>query len=429
MTARVQHSRESQMPPPALFPVAEPAAGPLRTPASSSRPAPPRLNSRPAEPQRPADDLPGEGWGEAPPEFTMAVTARNLRGRGAGLNPSGRFETEVREMAVALHEPAAGEDAPPPLRTEVREERAKTAITRNTSPDIGFDRSVNPYRGCEHGCTYCYARPMHAYVGLSAGLDFETRLFAKTNIAEVLERDLSAPGYSARTLALGTATDPYQPVERERRLTRAVLEVLQRTAHPVAITTKNALVTRDIDLLAPMAAKGLAKVCISITTLDRALARSMEPRASTPALRLEAIRALSDAGIPVVVMVAPIVPTLTDPEIERILEAAHAAGATEAGYVMLRLPLEVADLFKDWLVREQPDRYRRVMAIVREMQGGKDYDSRFGKRMSGDGPYAWTIGRRFELACKRLGLNQRKLRLRSDLFEPPAAQHAQLSLF
>lgn len=426
MTARAFSGRESQALSPALFALPEPVPDSVRP---QRRSAPPRLHSRPQPAANPGEDLPGDGWGEAPAEFSIATPAHHRRGRGAGLNPAGRFETEVRESALAPDMPVTGEDAPPPLRTEVREERARTAITRNTSPDIGFDRSVNPYRGCEHGCTYCYARPYHAYVGLSAGLDFETRLFAKTNIAEVLERDLSAPGYVARTLAMGTATDPYQPIERERRLTRAVLEVLERTGHPVAITTKSALIVRDADILGRMAACGLAKVCMSVTTLDRSLARSMEPRASTPEKRLDAIRTLTEAGVPVAVMVAPVIPALTDSEVERILEAAHAAGATEAGYVMLRLPLEVADLFKDWLVREVPDRYRRIMSIVREMQGGKDYDAQFGKRMSGDGPYAWTLGRRFELACKRLGLNQRKLRLRGDLFQPPVPQQAQLSLF
>ena len=348
------------------------------------------------------------------------------RGRGAAVNMSGRFE---RHAVEPVDDGWDSLDDLPPLKTEVREERAKGLITRNTSPDISFDRSINPYRGCEHGCTYCFARPFHSFVGLSPGLDFETRLFAKTNAAEALERDLAAPGYVARTVALGTATDPYQPIERERRLTRAVLEVLDRTNHPVGIVTKSALVLRDLDILSRMASRGLVKVAISVTTLDRRLARAMEPRASTPPRRLEAIRGLAEAGIPVNVMVAPVVPALNDGEIEAILSAAAAAGATEAGYVLLRLPLEVAPIFKDWLARAYPDRFRHVMSIVRAMRGGKDYDAEFGRRMTGAGPYAWTLGRRFELAAKRLGLNARRSKLRTDLFEPPVPVGGQLSLF
>ena len=359
------------------------------------------------------------------PEAT-AVAPDRRRGRGAAVNMSGRFE---RQTVEPVDDGWDSLDDLPPLKTEVREERAKSLITRNSSPDISFDRSINPYRGCEHGCTYCFARPFHSFVGLSPGLDFETRLFAKTNAAEALERDLSAPGYVARTVALGTATDPYQPIERERRLTRAVLEVLDRTNHPVGIVTKSALVLRDLDILSRMAERGLVKVAISVTTLDRRLARAMEPRASTPPRRLEAIRGLAEAGIPVNVMVAPVVPALNDGEIEAILSAAAAAGATEAGYVLLRLPLEVAPIFKDWLARAYPDRFRHVMSIVRAMRGGKDYDAEFGRRMTGAGPYAWTLGRRFELAAKRLGLNARRSKLRTDLFEPPVPVGGQLSLF
>jgi len=354
------------------------------------------------------------------------VAPDRRRGRGAAVNMSGRFE---RHAVEPVDDGWDSLDDLPPLKTEVREERAKGLITRNTSPDISFDRSINPYRGCEHGCTYCFARPFHSFVGLSPGLDFETRLFAKTNAAEALERDLAAPGYVARTVALGTATDPYQPIERERRLTRAVLEVLDRTNHPVGIVTKSALVLRDLDILSRMASRGLVKVAISVTTLDRRLARAMEPRASTPPRRLEAIRGLAEAGIPVNVMVAPVVPALNDGEIEAILSAAAAAGATEAGYVLLRLPLEVAPIFKDWLARAYPDRFRHVMSIVRAMRGGKDYDAEFGRRMTGAGPYAWTLGRRFELAAKRLGLNARRSKLRTDLFEPPVPVGGQLSLF
>jgi len=354
------------------------------------------------------------------------VAEHRRRGRGAGINPAGRFEPHGRETVDDGWEGLADL---PPFRTEVREEHARSLITRNTSPDIGFDRSANPYRGCEHGCVYCFARPDHAFVGLSPGVDFETRLFAKSNAAAALERDLAAPGYQAKTIAIGTATDPYQPIERERRLTRGVLEVLERTGHPAVIVTKSALVLRDLDILGRMAARGLVKVAVSVTTLDRRLARSMEPRAATPAKRLEAIAGLAAAGVPTAVLMAPVIPALNDAEIERLLEAAAAAGATEAGYAVLRLPLEVADIFKDWLARDRPDRYRHVMSILRSMRGGKDYDATFGRRMSGSGPYAWTIGRRFELAAKRLGLNQRKHRPRADLFEPPVPVGGQLSLF
>lgn len=356
----------------------------------------------------------------------IAVAEHRRRGRGAGLNPTGRFEPHARE---SVDDGWEGLAELPPLRTEVREERTRSLITRNTSPDIGFDRSANPYRGCEHGCIYCFARPDHAFVGLSPGVDFETRLFAKSNAVEALERDLAAPSYQPKPIAIGTATDPYQPIERERKLTRGVLEVLERTGHPAVIVTKSALVLRDLDILSRMAARGLVKVAVSVTTLDRRLARSMEPRAATPAKRLEAITALSQAGVPVAVLVAPVIPALNDAEVERVLEAAAAAGATEAGYVVLRLPLEVADLFKEWLARDHPDRYRHVMSILRAMRGGKDYDPTFGKRMTGTGPYAWALGRRFELAAKRLGLNKQKHRPRTDLFEPPVPVGGQLSLF
>ena len=367
----------------------------------------------------------------APPEplvlDPVAVAAERRRGRGAVSNRSGRFEPESVER---FDDGWGSLEALPPLATDVKEERAKSLITRNSSPDIGFDRSINPYRGCEHGCSYCFARPDHAYVGLSPGLDFETRLFAKSNAAEALERDLSAPGYRPKTIALGTATDPYQPIERERKLTRAVLEVLERTGHPVGIVTKSALVLRDVDILGRMAARGLAKVAISVTTLDRRLARSMEPRASAPARRLEAIRVLAEAGVPVSVLFAPVIPALNDAELEAVLAAAATMGAKEAGYVLLRLPLEVAEIFKGWLEAAYPDRYRHVMSILRAMRGGKDYDAEFGARMKGGGPYAWTLGRRFEIAAKKLGLNERRLSLRSDLFEPPRRHDSgQLSLF
>jgi DNA repair photolyase len=382
------------------------------------------LRSRPAVP---VDRPPGDRTtADRPEPGGTAVAEHRRRGRGAGINPSGRFEPHARET---VDDGWDGLAALPVFKTEVREERARSLVTRNTSPDVGFDRSANPYRGCEHGCVYCFARPDHAFVGLSPGVDFETRLFAKANAVEALERDLSAPGYQPKTIAIGTATDPYQPIERERKLTRGVLEVLARTGHPAVIVTKSALVLRDLDILAPMAARGLVKVAVSVTTLDRRLARSMEPRAATPAKRLEAIAGLAAAKVPTAVLMAPVIPALNDVEVERVLEAAAAAGATEAGYVVLRLPLEVADIFKDWLARDQPDRYRHVMSILRAMRGGKDYDAAFGKRMTGTGPYAWTLGRRFELATKRLGLNRYRHRLNTEHFVPPVPVGGQLSLF
>lgn len=358
-------------------------------------------------------------------ESGLRIEAARRRGRGAGLNPDGRFEPLSR---VAFDDGWQTLEELPPFKTEVQVEKPKTVITRNESPDIPFDRSINPYRGCEHGCIYCFARPTHSYMGLSAGLDFEARLFAKPDTARLLERELAKPGYKPRTIAIGTNTDPYQPIEKEWRIMRQILEVLNAAHHPVMIVTKSALVMRDIDILADMAARGLAKVGLSVTTLDRDLARTMEPRAATPGRRLEAIRALSEAGIPTSVLVAPIVPGLNDHEIERILESAHAAGAAEASYVLLRLPFEVSPLFRDWLLQHYPDRYRRVMALIRSMRGGKDYDAEFGKRMKGAGPYAWQISRRFELATKRLGLGRRSAQMRDDLFVPPHGGGVQLSL-
>ena len=302
-------------------------------------------------------------------------------------------------------------------------------ISRNDSPDLPFDQSINPYRGCEHGCVYCFARPTHAYLGLSPGLEFETKLFAKPDAARLLEREIGKPNYEVKTLAIGTNTDPYQPVEKKYRIMREILEVLDAASHPVTIVTKSALVMRDIDILSRMAERGLAKVAVSVTTMDRALARAMEPRAATTSRRLEALRALSEAGVPTSVLVAPVVPGLTDHELERILDAAAAQGVKEARYILLRLPLEVAPLFKEWLLRTYPDRYKHVMSLLRSMRGGKDYDAEFGKRMSGSGPYAWQIGRRFELAAKRHGLNIERKRLRSDLFSAPQLAGAQMSLF
>ncbi|GAA5663085.1 DNA repair photolyase [Ochrobactrum sp. RC6B] len=359
-------------------------------------------------------------------EAGLRIDHARRRGRGAGINPTGRFEPTTRhdfdDGWTTLEEL-------PPFKTDVQIEKPRTIITRNDSPDISFDRSINPYRGCEHGCIYCFARPTHSYMGLSAGLDFESRLFAKPDAPRLLERELAKPGYQPKTIAIGTNTDPYQPVEKKWRIMREILEVLEAANHPVGIVTKSALVVRDIDILGRMAEKGLAKVALSVTTLDAHLSRTMEPRASTPTLRLQAIRKLADAGIPASVMMGPVIPGINDHEIERILDAAYAQGAREAGYVLLRLPLEVAPLFKDWLLRNYPDRYRHVMSLVRSMRDGKDYDAEWGKRMRGTGPYAWQIGRRFEITARKLGFNARRLQLRTDLFESVEKGGKQLSLF
>lgn len=355
------------------------------------------------------------------------IAAQRRRGRSATSNASGRFE---RESRVAIDDGwGDGEDLPA-FATSVTIEKPKTIVTRNSSPDIGFDRSINPYRGCEHGCFYCYARPTHAYMGHSAGLDFESRLYAKPDAACLLERELAAPSWEVRPIALGTNTDPYQPIERRWKITRQVLEVLERTSHPVTVVTKSALVLRDLDLLSAMAARGLARVALSITTLDRHLARSMEPRASSPEKRLAAVATLAQAGVPTGVLVAPVIPALNDPEIERILEAAAAAGAREAGYALLRLPLEVSEIFKGWLLEHHPDRYRHVLSLVRSMRDGKDYDATWGRRMRGGGPYAETIRRRFELAMKRYGLTRGKRDgLDCTRFVAPTPNGVQLSLF
>ncbi len=353
------------------------------------------------------------------------IAAGRRHGRGAQTNRSGRFEPIGYEPADDGWESLAELEA---LATEVQEVLARRILTRNESPDIGFDRSINPYRGCEHGCIYCFARPTHAFLGLSPGLDFETRLFAKTNAGQALERELAEPGYKVRTIAIGTNTDPYQPVERRYRIMRRILEVLSAANHPVGIVTKSALVLRDLDLLKSMAERGLVKVALSLTTLDRKLARAMEPRASTPDKRLETLRRLVDAGVPASVMVAPVIPGLTDMEMERILERAASIGVKNAGYVLLRLPLEIGDLFAEWLKANYPDRANRVLSLIRSTRGGKLYDAKWGERMVGEGPYAWMLGRRFELAAQRLGLNQSSVELRSDKFTPPALPGQQLSL-
>jgi DNA repair photolyase len=341
------------------------------------------------------------------------------KGRAALSNRSGRFEPQAR---VALDDGWDNLEAPlPPLKTHVTDETPRTIITRNNSPDISFDRSINPYRGCEHGCVYCFARPTHAYMGLSPGLDFESRLFAKPNAAALLEKELSRKGYEVRPIAIGTNTDPYQPIEQKYRIMRGVLEVLSAYNHPVTIVTKSARVTRDLDLLSSLAERNLVKVALSVTTLDAKLARVMEPRASTPSRRLDAIRLLSEAGVPCGVMVAPIIPALNDMEIEKILAGAHYAGAKSAGFVLLRLPLEIKDLFREWLTGNVPDKAEHVMSLIRSMRGGKDYDAEWGTRMKGSGPYAWQIGRRFELAAKRLGLNVTPMKLDCAQFKVPGS--------
>lgn len=347
------------------------------------------------------------------------------RGRGSRSNDTARYEPTFRALIDDGWDSLA---ELPALKTSVFEETPKTIITRNQSPDISFDRSINPYRGCEHGCTYCYARPAHAYMGLSPGLDFESKLFVKPNAAALLREELTAPNYKPATIMLGANTDPYQPIERTYRISRQVLEVLSEFNHPVGIVTKSALVTRDIDILSSMADRGLVKVAISVTSLDGKLARAMEPRASSPAKRLEALRVLSSAGIPTVAMVAPIVPALNDMEIEKILKAVSLCGVKEASYVMLRLPLEVRDLFQEWLQDEFPDRAAKVMSLVRDVRDGKEYDAKFGTRMTGTGVYAWTTGRRFQLAAERLGLNKARLKLRTDLFKRPPQPGEQLEL-
>jgi DNA repair photolyase len=354
------------------------------------------------------------------------LPGQRLRARGASGNASGRFEPQAR---VAHHDGWDMLEEERLLRTEVRLERPRSALSYNRSPDLPFDRSVNPYRGCEHGCIYCFARPSHAYLNLSPGLDFETRLIARPGIGAVLDRELRAKGYEVAPIALGTNTDPYQPIEAEHRVMREVLEVLSAFNHPTAITTKGTLIERDLDILAPMAAQGLVRVGLSITTLDPGLSRRLEPRAPLPARRLAAIRRLTEAGIPVRVMVAPVIPGLTDPELDAILAAAAEAGASAASWIMLRLPLEVSPLFQDWLSEHAPDRAAKVMARVREVHGGRDYDPAWGKRMRGEGQWSTLIDQRFKLALARTGLSQPQPPLRRDLFRPPPRAGDQLALF
>jgi DNA repair photolyase len=364
---------------------------------------------------------------KAPVIQQATVDEARRRGRGARSNVSSRYDDERRSD---FDDEWGSLETLSAFKTDVRHERAKSIIARNDSPDISFEQSINPYRGCEHGCIYCYARPSHSFLGHSPGLDFETKLYAKTNAAELLEMELARPSYVPKTIALGTVTDPYQPIERTLQISRRLLEVMERTQHPVGIVTKSALIVRDMDILARLAQRGLAKVAISITTLDRDLARSMEPRASTPGRRLEAIKQLSAAGIPVTVMVAPIIPALNDHEIEAILGEAKSAGAVAAGYVMLRLPLELKDLFREWLATDFPDRAARVIKILKTMHSGRDYSAQFGHRQRGSGPYADQIAARFRLAIQRQGLNPRNTyKLRTDLFRCPVGIGGQLSLF
>jgi DNA repair photolyase len=346
--------------------------------------------------------------------------------RGAISNATNRFE---RFQAEACDDGwDLGEDELPPLRTEVTVDATRTIIARNTSPDVPFDRSINPYRGCEHGCIYCFARPTHAYLGLSPGLDFETRLLAKPDAAQLLQKQLSNPRYKPAVIAIGTNTDPYQPIERSRRIMRGCLEVLAEFRHPVMITTKSALVARDIDILAPMAAAGLASVAISVTTLDRDLCRRLEPRAATPAARLATIRRLSAAGIPTTVMAAPMIPVLTDHELESILEAAAEAGASGAATILLRLPGEVEDLFREWLDTHAPAKAAHILSLLKQARGGKAYDGQWGRRFTGTGPLAELLAQRFRLACKRLGLAGRALPLDSSQFRRPPQAGDQLPL-
>ncbi|WP_299949430.1 PA0069 family radical SAM protein [Hyphomonas sp. BRH_c22] len=359
-------------------------------------------------------------------ETRQAAERLDQRGRGAVSNQTGRYEPETRHAFDDGWDTV--EEAAARLETTLTQESAKTIITFNKSPDISFDRTINPYRGCEHGCSYCFARPSHAYDGLSAGLDFESRLFFKPNAPELLKRELSRPGYRPRPIALGMNTDAFQPVERDTGLTREVLKILLAYRHPVSLLTKSSLIERDIDIIGPMASMGLARVGVSVTTLDRTLARKMEPRAATPARRLQTIRVLSDAGIPVTVMTAPIIPGLTDHEIESLLEAAAAHGASGAGYVLLRLPYEIKDLFHEWLVAHVPDRAAKVINTIREMRNGRDYDARWFERGTGRGPVAQMIGQRFARETKRLGLDTPRPDLRTDLFRPLDTPGGQLSL-
>jgi DNA repair photolyase len=346
------------------------------------------------------------------------------KGRGAVSNRSGRYERFTNHAIDDGWRDAEGRvpddgETPSKLVTEVRKDTSRTVITRNNSPDIGFDRSINPYRGCEHGCIYCYARPTHAYLGHSPGIDFETKIYGKMDARERLKAELAAPGYKPAPISISGITDAFQPVERDLKITRSILEVLVEHRHPFTLVTKNALIARDVDLLAEAAKLGIVHAAVSVTTLDANLARKMEPRASTPAKRLAAIRTLADAGVPMTVMNAPLIPGLNDPEMESVLEAARDAGASNAAYVLLRLPLEIKDLFTEWLIEHVHDRAKHVLTLMRDTRGGKLYNAEFFSRQRGTGPYAELIEQRFRLAVKKLGLNRSSRALRNDLFQPP----------
>jgi DNA repair photolyase len=355
----------------------------------------------------------------------MNSRPRALKGRGALSNPPPRFDAQ---QISAVDDGWFMEAEPDSIATTLEPDKARGIITTNDSPDVGFDRSINPYRGCSTGCVYCFARPTHAYLGLSPGLDFETRLFYKADAAKVLEAELSRPGYVCRPIMLGINTDAYQPDERHMRVTRSILEVLERTRHPVSILSKHTLILRDLDLLTSLARDNLVSVGLTVVTLDDDLKRTLEPRAAAPAARVRTLAALAAAGIPCGVMVAPVIPALTDHELERILEAGAGAGACWAGYVLLRLPYEIKDLFREWLAAHYPDRAAHVMAVLRETRGGRDNDPNFGSRMRGEGPYALLLRNRFKLGCQRLGLNAPRDALDTTRFRPPGPAGAQLRL-
>ena len=376
----------------------------------------------------------------APLKFQLRETRGPIKGRGSNSRMEHRFARDAREAfddgwggasyGSAGDDVADLTDAAPPVPTSVRFEDARSAISRNDSPDLGFEQTVNPYRGCEHGCIYCYARPTHSYLDLSPGLDFETRLVARRNIAQVLRNEIAKPSYACKEIVIGSVTDAYQPIEREHRLTRALIELMHETSHPFSLVTKSSAVERDLDLIAPMAQRGLCSIHITVTTLDAGLARRLEPRAAAPWRRLQTIKTLAQAGVPVCVSVAPQIPFLND-DMEQVLEAAHDAGARQAFYSVLRLPWELSPLFREWLQQHHPDRAQRVMARVHDLRGGKDYDSDFAHRMKGQGVWAELLAQRFRKTCARLGLNRQRISLRTDLFAPPAesGRGAQQRLF
>jgi DNA repair photolyase len=365
-----------------------------------------------------------------PDTYSLASARSPLKGRGAITNQTNRFERLTAQAVDDGWESADREDDTPPLRTVLIRDNSKTIIARNTSPDVPFAQSINPYRGCEHGCVYCFARPTHAFLGLSPGLDFESRILFKPEAARLLDKELRRPRYKCTVMAMGTNTDPYQPTEKSLRITRSILEVLSAFNQPVGIVTKSALVLRDLDILAPMAERGLAQVCVSVTTLDHTLANKLEPRAATPARRIETIRTLAAAGVPTGVMAAPMIPALNDHEMEDILQAARQAGAQIASYILLRLPLEIKDLFVEWLETHAPDKARHVMSLVHDTRGGKAYEASFATRMRGTGEYASLLKKRFGIARRRLGYDAvERFELDTSQFQPPLESDGQLALF